>query len=157
MDVDLAIAATRTVQPLAIAGGLMIGYGVHADPANVPAVTEVLNAGSARAYPVITISRSGGTGAAIYSIINLTTGDAIYLQYGMVDGEVVTIDLTPGVKTIVSNHRGNIAGIALASTGIGGFCLAPGANQISVYMSAAGAPTNVVSFTWRNRYWSTDG
>lgn len=159
LDVDLpgSLVAALTIQPLSVVGGLMVGYSYDTGAATVPAVTTVANAGSANAYPIITISRAGDSSAAIYAIGNLTAGDYIYLQYTILSGETITIDLTPGAKTVWSNMRGNIASRVRASSNLGTFRLLPGNNAIYVFVPPNGSGTSTVTITWRNRYWSTDG
>lgn len=113
------------------------------------------NNGTAKAYPVITITRTGGTSATIQSFINWTTGDKIIMSYAMLDGETVTITLTPGEKSAVSSKRGNVLSRVLGQSNLMSWALAPGLNQVSSYVT--GDATVSVIYRWPNRTWSADG
>ena len=111
--------------------------------------TSVTNDGTARAYPVITLTGPG----ALYYVINWTTDQRLYFDLTLLDGESLTIDLRPGIKTITSSFRGNCLPF-LVSGNLIDWHLDPGANDIGVWIDNASA-TASISFT--ARYWSADG
>ncbi len=156
LDIDMPGSAASRAVAVDTYGRVYVGFNT-AGTAVAPAVTTVTNGGTANAYPTITIKRAGGTSATIQSVVNWTTGKEIILPYGLGDGETVTIDLTPGVKSITSDYKGNLLSKVVAGTGLQTFALAPGANKIAVLVTTAGAPTITAQIEWRDRYWSADG
>lgn len=111
--------------------------------------TSVTNAGTARAYPVITLAGPG----ALYYIINWTTDQRLYFDLTLLEGETLTIDLRPGIKTITSNFRGNCLPF-LVSGNLIDWYLAPGTNDIGVWIDDATADADI---SFEPRYWSADG
>jgi hypothetical protein len=125
--------------------------------ANIPSNQTVTNEGSRTAYPTIVLERSGGTSAKVIYIKNDTTGATFYLDYELIDGEKLTIDLTPRNKRITSNQFGSVIHSMLRPSDFADFFLLPGDNQISVMVDEAGSPTLTAYMTWRNTHWSADG
>jgi hypothetical protein len=120
--------------------------------------TAVTNGGTAVAYPVITIKRVGGTTARVEYLRNETTGQTLYLNYSLLDGETLTITLTPGAKGITSDYYGNVIGRALLpNSDFAEWCLQPGANVVSFYVYEAGSPTVTASCVFTAAHWSVDG
>ena len=113
------------------------------------AKTTITNAGTARAYPTITITGPG----RLYFLKNNTTGQSLYFDYELMPNEVVTLDFSPGVKTITSSWRGNIL-YAITGGSMVNWYLAPGANDVTCWVDHASA-TATYSFT--PTYWSNDG
>lgn len=107
------------------------------------------NPGSARAYPVLTLHGPG----RLYHIINYTTGQAIHFDLTLLNGETLTVDLRPGVKTITSSWRGNMIA-AIVSGNLVDWYLAPGDNRVSVWIDDGGAAGEMI---FEPRYWSVDG
>lgn len=113
--------------------------------AEVAGDNTVTNAGSARTYPSIEIKNAG----VLQTIRNETTREEMLFDMQMLDGEIVTIDLRPGYKTITSSWRGNMLGHLLPNSAIGlfGFEGGPraayggldGANLVSVFITDAAA------------------
>lgn len=101
------------------------------------------NLGNMATYPVIEIKNYG----LLQTIRNETMGYELLFNLQILDGEIVTIDLSPGLKTIESNWRGNRLGDSLPDSDLGTFVLesAPraayggvdGANLISAFMTDA--------------------
>ena len=122
--------------------------------------TTVNHAGTTRAFPTITVTRSGGTTATLESIQNLTTGKVLLFDHPMLDGERIVIDLTPGNKTIttyVGDSTNNALNDLLPGSDFGTFALAPGVNDIGVYISATGGPTVTAFIQWQTTYPTIDG
>ena len=114
----------------------------------------VNNPGNADAWPTFYISRSGGTSATLYQIRNETTGKTLYFNHNFLDGETLTIQLTPDGSLISSNFQINtikskiytILGSQrrkslLANSDDGTFVLRKGDNLITCFVNIAGAPT----------------
>lgn len=149
---------------------LYVGHsGVDANTSTCGANTTVTNAGSATAYPTCVITRTGGSGATIEYLKNETTGDAIYLDYDLMDGEVLTVDLdyrrdptkptskTGGRKRITSSLFGDVIGRALLpGSDLASFGLIPGDNSVTAYASYVDGVVDV-KLRWRIPFWSPDG
>lgn len=104
---------------------------------------SIQNAGNTLSYPVFEIKNAG----TIKTIINETTGRELLFDMQMLDGEIVTIDLSPGAKTVQSTWLGNRLGDVLPSSDLGAFCLeshpradhggVQGANLLAVLLTGA--------------------
>lgn len=110
-------------------GTLAIGGGIL-DELRYPYWATVTNSGDANALPVFTVYGPG----QLCQIVNYTTGQRLDFNIDMLAGEILTIDLRQGYKTITSNFRGNVtwAEIGHAMTM---FYLAPGANEIAFWVN----------------------
>ncbi|OQA15362.1 MAG: Cortical protein marker for cell polarity [Chloroflexi bacterium ADurb.Bin360] len=111
--------------------------------------TTITNAGTARAYPVITITGPG----RLYYLKNNTTGQELTFDYELVADEVVTLNFSPGVKSITSSWRGNIL-YAVTGGSMVNWYLAPGANDVTCRVDNASA---TATYSFRPTYWSNDG
>jgi len=129
-------------------GDIVLG-GSFSGTWSAAGLTSVTNAGTARAYPVITLAGPG----ALYYIINWTTDQWLYFDLTLLEGEILTIDLRPGIKTITSSFRGNCLPF-LVSGNLIDWYLAPGANDIGVWIDDASA---AATYQFTARYWSSDG
>lgn len=137
-------------------GVITIGYNTASDP-TVSGPVTITNAGDRSAYPTITISRSGGTGLALTSIANTTTGDQLLFDYDFLDGETLTINCTPGSRAVTSSVLGNVLGALLPGSQLSTWCVSPGANAYRTNLSASGSPTVTAQLTYYPSYWSCDG
>lgn len=136
---------------------LYVGYSTSGTAYSSEQVT-VNNTGSAPAYPTITIKRSGGTTARVDLLRNETTGQALYLNYSLLDGETLTITLTPGEKAVTSDFFGNVIGRALLpDSDFAEWCLQPGNNTVSLFVAESGSPTVTASCAFYAPHWSVDG
>lgn len=134
-----------------------LGYDTTGDIARAT-INTVTNNGSAPVYPTITVTRSGGTVARVEYIQNVATGQALYLNYSLLDGETLTIDLAPGDKSITSSYYGDVIGRALLpSSDFSAWRLDPGANGVSLYVYQTGSPTVTARCIFKPTYWSVDG
>jgi hypothetical protein len=153
LDIDLGAAVSYGGTVFNDDIYLGTGSSVTAEWAGATSITP---GGNARTYPVITITRSGGTLARLQNIINETTKAYIYSGFELQDGETVTIDLRPGLATFVSSYYGNIAGFFQGSA-INEFYLLPNvANDIKMLVTITGAPTITANIKWVEQYWSVD-
>ena len=126
--------------------------------ATTPGSTTVTNPGKKTAYPIIKIKRVGGTTANVAFVLNATTGNRLWLDYYLLDGETLTIDLTPGHKDILSDYRGSVLGAALQpGSTLAKWGLLPGDNSIQVWLVVTGGPTITAWMEFRAPFGSLDG
>lgn len=129
------------------------GFGGEATNAQYAGLTSVRNEGTAWAFPKIIISRSGGTTAVIQSIRNERTGRQLYLDYSLLDGEVLTIDLNPKNRKVTSNFfEGDRFEAVLPNSDLSIWQLLPGDQGVSVLVSDTGSPTVTAYLLWRDSY-----
>lgn len=133
-------------------GTIAVGFEPNTNDAQVPFLNTATNSGSASAYPVITLRRSGIDGDGyIWQIINYTTGDSIWFDDLQVQiGEVLTLDLSQRQKALVSNLRGDISWRILPGSNVGTFRLLPGDNTI---VSLSRDAEVEVKMVWRPTHW----
>jgi hypothetical protein len=104
-------------------------------------INTVVNSGTASTYPKFVFKRVGGTSAVVEWIKNEYTGDTLWLNYALLDGETLTIDLTPGKKAVTSSFFGPVWRAVLRNSDVGTFKLLPGSNNVSVFVKPVGSPT----------------
>jgi hypothetical protein len=112
-----------------------------------------MNAGSARAYPTLTITGPSTGSARVYEVTNVTTGKAVYFNLTMLAGETITLNLQPDTLSMVSSFRGNVLSSVLPGSALSELFLAPGTN--TVRFLAAGS-TMSATLQWRSAYMSVD-
>jgi len=105
--------------------------------------------GDTYGYPVLTATGPG----QLYRLSNLTTGHNIYFDILLEAGEVVTLDLRPGVKSFTSTFRGSIEDTILEGSDTETFFLLPGTNSISFFLDDASAEAYIL---WSERFQSFD-
>jgi hypothetical protein len=120
----------------------------------IPGSTVVTNGGTTTARPVITVNRSGGTLATLAWIRNETTGQTLALDYDLLDGETLTIDLAN--HTIWSSVFGNRLDALMPGSEFANWALAPGANVIAAWVEVTGGATVTAEMLWRDVFWSQD-
>lgn len=128
-------------------GTLTLSFFTAGD-VGVPGQGSIVNDGSAPVQPKITMT---GTGR-IYRLTNYTTGDFIYFNLLVQDGESITLDLKE--RLLFSSVRGTIVGGIVAGSNLATWRLVPGANKISLLSDDSNA---VIDLYWRETYWSFDG
>ena len=109
----------------------------------IAGAATVNNPGNADAWPTFIITRSGGTSATLKQIRNETTGKTLYLQPSILDGDTITIELSPNGTTVTSAFPGwdNYRYAILPNSDNGTFVLIPGDNLITCFVGTGGAPT----------------
>jgi hypothetical protein len=117
---------------------------------------SVTNNGTAEAYPIFTVTRSGGTSANFSSIRNETLGLELLFDYDLQDGETLTIDLAPENKSVVSSFSGEVPGAVLPNSDFGTWRLNPGTNQVTSFVDVVGAPTITATMEWRTQWAGCD-
>jgi hypothetical protein len=135
---------------------IYLGYDT-AGTASTSVMTTVTNSGTAIAYPVLHVGRSGGTSTSLQYLKNETTVATVYFKYALLDGETLTVDFRPGQRSVISSYFGEVVGRAvLRGSDISEFYLLPGANSISLYIANSGA-TLTSYLTWRTTHEGADG
>lgn len=114
-----------------------------------PQTTTITNSGTARAYPTIVITGPG----QLHYVRNNTTGQELRFNLLLFADETLTIDFSPGVKTVTSNFRGNMLS-AITSGNLIDWWLAPGANSVTCWVADS---TATATYQFTARYWSSDG
>lgn len=153
--IDLIPAASGPIR-----GGVVARSGVYytginnaAGTVTAAGTTTITNSGTARAYPTLIIKGPSSGTSRIYSVINATTGRAIYLNLTISAGETVTMVFQPDNLSFTSDFQGNIASTILGGSNEADFFLSPGANSIA-FLSASSTVTAVVR--WRVAFASMD-
>lgn len=117
--------------------------------------TTITNEGNALAFPQIIFKRTGGTAITVETLKNETTGKELLFDYGLLDGEKLTIDLTPTKKSIVSNYFGSRLDAVLANSDFNTWTLRPGSNDITSFCADNFAlyPSSLDAYLlWKDKY-----
>ncbi len=115
------------------------------------------NSGSHYVYPVFKIHRADdGTSAQLVMLKNVTTGHTIKFNYSLQKGETLTVDLTPGNRSVKSDFYGDVWRAVIRGSDFGWFGLLGGTNVISLYVKEVGAPTVTAWMEWKITHWSAD-
>lgn len=137
-------------------GDFYVGYDASGT-ATAPGITTVSYDGTAPTYPIIEITRSAGTSAKLRWIENQTIGAIMFFDYDLLDGEKLTIDLTPGARTVTSSVFGLRWGAILQASNIAQWRMIPGDNDIAVLIEDVGSPNMTIAIRWVTRHASADG
>ncbi len=160
LDIDLP-GSSAIVYGASLSGDLYLafndsGAAVYSVPASVSYM------GTEQAYPVIEIARSGGTAARVQQLKNVATRATLYMDYSLLDGEKLTIDLRPSNFSVVSSFYGPVPRAILPNSSTASFYLSPGnqsggqINPISCFVYGEGSPTVTAVIRWRDTYSSYD-
>jgi len=116
-------------------------------------IVTVINGGNWISHPMIIF-----TGSMEGPMVeNQTTGERLKLNYAVAAGEVVTIDTTPGIKTVTNNMDENLLGYLSSDSDLGTFHLDPsplapsGLNDIYFFGVNLGS-SGQARIEWFNRY-----
>lgn len=118
-------------------------------------LTTVTNEGNALAFPQIIFKRTGGTVITIETLKNETTGKELLFDYNLLDGERLTVDLTPTKKSIISNYFNSRLDAILANSDFGTWALKPGSNDITCFTADNFSlyPSSLDAFLlWKDKY-----
>lgn len=153
VDIDLPGASAEVYRIwTALDDTMTIGYSTNGT-ATAAGVTTVTNAGTAPAYPTLTIKGPSSGTSRIYEIKNYTTGRAIYLDYTINTGETAILRFDPDNLSFTSDFQGNIASKILTGSNESDFFLQPGANSMSFF---AADSTVTATLQWRPQFLSLD-
>ena len=109
--------------------------------------------GNWEAYPTIEIY--GPMGSSL--IENTTTGEKLQLIYGTAVGEVVTIDTTPGNKSVTNNSGDNLVGYLTSDSDLATFHIDPAPlapnGENTLHIHGAGSSLDAqITISWYDRY-----
>ena len=138
---------------LSIADGTLYAGFTTTGTATAEGTTTITNLGTAKAYPTIIIKGPTANTARIFSIVNPTTGRAIYLNLTLNVGETATLVFQPDNLSFTSDFQGNIASAILPGSNVADFFLQPGTNTIA-FLSADS--TVVATLYYRPAFASID-
>lgn len=147
LDIDLPGTSGVTAVASHADGRLALGYQDAGTATSSTTDATITNAGSAPAAPIITARGPG----RVESLVNWTSGQGLYLDLDLQDGETLTIDLTPGAVSVTSDFRGNLGGSVLSGSDLASWRLLPGANTV---VAKADVP---IVLRWRTAYTSLAG
>lgn len=162
LDIDLpgsptvrAIVASKYVNPVVPQKyDLWIGFSTTGTGYFAGKVA-ITNEGNALAFPQIIFKRTGGTAITIETLKNETTGKELLFDYNLLDGERLTIDLTPTKKSIISNYFGSRLDAVLANSDFNTWTLRPGSNDITSFCADNFAlyPSSLDAYLlWKDKY-----
>jgi hypothetical protein len=118
-------------------------------------VAPIVNQSMAESYPVVYMRNNAvGTTTRVYQLLNKTTSDELYFDLLLAPGEELTINMTPGRRSITSSLRGNMISSLLTGSNLATWRLAPGTNWVSFLANNSNLQTNIY---WRPRHWAIDG
>jgi hypothetical protein len=110
--------------------------------------------GTWRTYPTLVF-----TGPGTNPIVqNLTTGRKIALNYALAEFEVVTVDLTPGYKSVTNDVGDNLIGTLTDDSDIGSFALLPspevsdGDNNVKFTITSGTPGETSLEMRWYDRF-----
>ena len=130
---------------------IWIGHSIERSGTYGGLVT-LTNKGSVAVFPKIIYERSGGTSAIIKTLKNRRTGRELLFNYSLLDGETLTIDLSPLNKSIVSNFSGSRLDAILINSDFGTWSLLPDNNDITSFIEESGSPTITAYMLWRDAF-----
>jgi len=116
-------------------------------------LTTINNVGSARCYMTITINGPSASTARIFSLLNNTTGRAIYFNYTINTGETAVLVLQPDNLSFKSDFQGDIAYTIMPGSTFADFALQPGDNVIGLFSTNS---TVTATAYWRPTYVNLD-
>lgn len=155
----LYTGAVGSIDPVELSKYDIFLGGDFSGNANVSGTTTLTNTGNKAFLPFIQVSRSGGTDATLITIRNATTGTELALDYDLLDGETLTIDLRISRDpfdrkgpNITSNFFGPRNDAILPGSDFTEFKIDPDDNEISTLVLTTGGPTILATMLWRALY-----
>ena len=157
--VDIDLPGSPIVHNLLLEGDdIYIGYDTAGSAtASYTNNVVVSNSGSHMTYPIFKIYRAeDGTSATLKWIRNETTRQTIYCNYKLQKHETLTIDFTPGNRSVTSSFYGDVWRAVLRGSDLAEFGLIGGTNVITVYCKEVGNPTVQSWMNWKITHWAAD-
>lgn len=115
-------------------------------------IATATNNGTVAAYPKIVYYNDSANSGLVSNLRNETTGKELSLNYDMVVGETLTIDLQPLAQTVNSSLFGRRFDGVLASSDFGSFALEPGANSITTFVQNSGGGAITAYMVWHETF-----
>lgn len=153
---SVIVYASKLVDPVvARRFDIYLGWDT-AGTGNFGAVATATNTGAQPAFLEFFVSRAGGTSAVLETLRNETLGFELLFNYGLLDGETLTVNLKPTAKSIVSSFFGPVLDAVFANSDFGIWSLQPNGNDITSFVDVAGGPTVTAWLLWKDTYRSLD-
>ena len=152
VDLQSSISEMKAISYYSAGTSVVFGYENTggAPSVTIPKSTAVSNTGTASATPTITMLGPG----VVTKITNTTTGAKLeFSGLTLATGETMTINLTPGAKTISTTLRSSLMNLLTSDSNLSTFDLLPGSNSISLQT----ANTIGGTITWYDTHWSIYG
>lgn len=155
LDVDIPGTPTTTKLLVDQDNNLYLGFSTSGSGIT-GVVNEVINHGTATAWPIITF-KCIDVGPVVQYIKNEDTGATIWLDYALQENETLTLDFRLSSRKITSSIFGNVGGVAIfRNSDFSEFNLLPGKNRLSLYVPEnAGTVTSLIK--WKITHWASDG
>jgi hypothetical protein len=134
---------------------IYIGSGANGT-ATYSNTTTVTNNGTEPSNPIFYVKRTGGTSAKLVRIENATTRKRVILDYNLLSGEEIKIDLRPGKKRITSSVKGRGSNTLNVGSDLSDFVMIPGDNTLAVMMVNVGSPTIAATVEFDELFLSFD-
>lgn len=154
LDLDQFDLGNEAASIIPVGDDIYVGLKAHGTH-RTSGFTTITNESSVPVYPRFQFSRSGGTDAHLVLIRNNTTGDELFFDIHLQDGEQIVIDLSRPDKKITSSTRGDTLSY-LPGSNVSSFRLLPGENEIAVFYVPDDSPTFEGFALWRNTYASVE-
>lgn len=161
-DLDFETPLSGYILDMAEINGDLYITGGFDDPVTYSGLTTIQYSGTEIAYPVFEISRSGGDGATITSLRNELTNAILNMDYPLLDGEKLTVDLRPDRLSVYSSYYGPVPKAILPGGDTASFYLTPGNgsndqdNLITCFVVEENSPTVTAVIRWRETHQSYD-
>jgi hypothetical protein len=122
----------------------------------ISANATVTNAGSAEAFPKIVMLNEIGSTIFPWHVLNESVGDVLLYNYGILDGDTLTVDLEQAKKEASSDFFGRVSALQPDSN-TGTWSLPANLSSlINVFMRAAGVANITIYVIYRTPYTSYD-
>jgi len=159
VQLDIDLPGSPTVYALDLLGNdIFVGYSTTGT-AVAAGLTTVSPTATAPVFPSFTLTGlTAGAGATLQWLENQSTGHRLYFNLIVYVGETITINLTPGNRSVVSDWRGVLQNQPLSNSDWAAFYLlgSPSNNVIAAFVT--GTTTGLVMVAhWQPRHLSVDG
>lgn len=154
LTVDSILVSNYTDPLISQKTDIFIGFGMSGT-GYYAGKTTITNEGNALAFPQIIFKRTGGTAITVETLKNETTGKELLFDYGLLDGEKLTIDLTPTKKSVISSYFGSRLDAVLANSDFNTWTLIPGSNSVTSFCADNFAlyPSSLDAYLlWKDKY-----
>lgn len=112
----------------------------------------VTNSGSADGNPTAVMVGP----SRLWQLENISTGNLLYFNLELLDGERATLELLHDSIRFYSNFRGDLSDTILPGSGTGVFHLAPGANLVNVFMTPENTSTAPEDSPEMSMWWTVN-
>lgn len=155
-DIDLP----GTPQPYSIVfsgSDLFIGYDTTGT-ATAAGLTTITPTATAPVFPTFTLIGPSSASAVLQWLENQSTGHRLYFNLTVYSGETITINLTPGSRSVVSDWRGVISSQPLSNSDWSSWHLlgSPATNTVAAFVTGTTTGAALVAH-WTPRHLGSDG